>query len=165
MSLNPADPITEINLWIFVGYVGAYVTAVVGASVVSELYLRKKKLEVKEKREVDLITGILAGPVEELLFRGTAVLVANFTVGLLPIEIGTWRLVLLLVANGIWAGYHYHSFGAVVFTFVLGLFFTRFWLEGFSGLWWIAVLIHSAHNLWVISASQFFSPQPDPRQG
>lgn len=135
--ITTADPII-LFLWYGIYFiVGGMLT-----NYLSSLYRRTRRLEMIDDPTFSLGQVILAGPIEEMLFRGSAIAVSVYLLSLG--EVGVFFA--LMIANGIWAGLHVRRFGAFIFTFILGLFFTKFWLEGFEGLWWLAIFFHSFHN-------------------
>lgn len=99
-------------------------------------------------RVPSLLSMLTAGPKEELVFRGLPVGLA-ITLGL-PHAPFVWA------GTAVWAGYHaitHESLSSLVFLVLFGLFLSQFWYQGFHGLWWLAVVFHSGHNLlvWLIA--------------
>jgi hypothetical protein len=151
------------NPWIwFIEYLFVYVIASVVSKSAEQIWRSTRNLEM-ESKSVDFtyVKVIMAGPIEEILFRGTAVLAAATVAAETSLVTEPeLRIVLLLIANAVWAGYHQRAFGTFAFTFIFGFFLSQFWLMGASGPWWVAVLFHSGHNAWVTWAGE----QLDPKQ-
>ena len=133
------EPITELNILSILFW---YFVFLVSAGLATSFVIQ----EQTTTDDFSLTEVAFAGPLEEMLFRGLPIGI-SITLGLDMMQ----TVVLLLIANGIWAGSHTRSKSAAVFTFVFGIFLTRFWMEGFDGLWWMAILIHSLHNILVVS--------------
>lgn len=155
----PLSPVTDLSPFLFLDYLLVFIAAGMFSRLVYKIWWRKKNsnVEKKDSKSFSLTKVLMAGPLEEMGFRGTAVLIAShFTLPIVPV---------LLVANGVWSGYHLRSFKTFAYTFVLGLFFTRFWMEGFDGLWWVAILAHSGHNLLVHTLQETVdeTKEVDPR--
>lgn len=132
-------PLTPMTIAVIVGeFVVFYVAAHVGAAVAYRLSRRLTKIEMVRNPDFSWAQVLMAGPLEEMGFRGTAVL--------LSVEFGLPLVPMLFLANGVWSGYHFRNLSAFVYTFVLGIFLTKFWYGGFTGLAWMAILIHSLHN-------------------
>ena len=89
-----------------------------------------------EKREIGLLAHFLAGPVEELLFRGLPLYFFGPLGG--------------VVATVIWAFLHGRA-PQILFCLIIGIFYLRMWL---SGMWLEAIFIHSMWDvcMWSVGA-------------
>ena len=142
----PFGEITEFRPFVIVGwYVLFYVSALAITAVGRRIYERSQTVVMDSDPDFSYREVILAGPIEEMLYRGIPVGIAYHTLELSQ----TGVFFVLMLANGVWSGSHHRDFGAFTFTFVLGLFLTKFWLSGFDGLWWMAIVAHSIHNIFV----------------
>lgn len=134
---------------IFLLYGIFFVLAVITSQLIQRIYDRFVFSFPGEDRDPSFtLRGILlAGPKEEIIFRGTTVFLFSVLLGW-----NTPRLFLvLMITLGVWAGMHSRDLRTVIFTFVIGFYWTLFWLDGFRGLWWMAIVMHSLHNLIVWS--------------
>jgi len=156
----PLAPIESLDPIVIVGwYVVFYIMSALASGAATHVYQRFNSGDVmiSKERDLSMKSVVFAGPLEELMFRGIPASVALY----LDLNI----VFALMIANGIWAGFHYFAFGAFIYTFVLGLFLTRFWYAGFAGLWWMAIVVHSIHNLLAWSAGEALpdDKEVDPR--
>lgn len=139
----PFEPITALNPLQLSGEFALYLVA---AYAVDAVYTRLRRRltqtpHINTQSRAGWLSLLLAGPMEEMGFRGSAV-------GL-HILLG-WPLIpLLILANFVWAAVHKRSLKTILFVFVLGLFWTKLWMQGFHGLWWLAILTHSAYDITV----------------
>lgn len=160
----PLAPITELDVVHIVGwYFVFYFLAATISGVLSQIYDRINTVVMEKEVDFSLRKVIFAGPLEEMTFRGTAAALAIYV-----FEFGDLGIfVSLMIANGIWAGMHKHRFGTFIFTFVFGLYLTKFWLNGFEGLWWMAIVMHSGHNILVTILGEYVfteEQEMDPRR-
>lgn len=161
----PLAPITEFNLTqIFGWYVVYYTLASLSTSLVTWIIERQTGArEIDDESHFSLRSVLMAGPTEEMGFRGLAVGVMTLG-GIGYASSPEVFFVGLMIMNGIWSGIHNRGPAVLVFTFVLGLYFSRFWMEGFDGLWWVAVLMHMFHNAFVTFSSPHVERELDPRR-
>lgn len=156
----PLAPIDTLDPVVIIGwYIVFYIMSSLISGIATQIYQRYKSGEVmiSKDRELSMKSVVFAGPLEEIMFRGVPASIALY----FDLNI----VVVLLMVNGVWAGFHYFAFGAFIYTFVLGLFLTRFWYFGFDGLWWMAIVIHSIHNLlaWAGGEALPEDQEVDPR--
>jgi len=159
----PFDPITgpisetNVIIDIFGGYFLFYFGAMLVTMLGVDLYKRIVRDDSVHFEQIgdsgpqnigDTLKTVMAGPMEEMGFRGLAVIIA--------FQYNLNIVITLLVVNMIWAAFHTRDVKAYFYTFTLGLYLSRFWYFGFEGLWWVAVIMHSLHNSIVI----FFSRSP-----
>lgn len=114
-----------------------YLITIAVAGSAAALIRTKQPIRSRLRKDPKLYVGLVAGVIEELLFRGGALVIAWLS--------GIPEVPLLLIANGIWAGNHFDSYDHFVYTFILGLFLTKFWV-GTGYVWVLALAAHSLHN-------------------
>ena len=159
--LIPLRPFTEFDPLLIGGwYVLFFGLSMVASGVVGSIW-EMTGGDSGEDPDFGLREVVAAGPFEEMIYRGIPAGIAVHVLELGPL----WVFVILMAANGAWAGRHVRSVSTVAFTFVLGLFLTRFWVFGFDGLWWGAILMHSLHNFLVVGLGESGgSWEVDPRR-
>lgn len=156
---EPVAPITEFDLiTIFGWYIFYYLLSLIATGIWGKLQARFASSGGFSLREV-----LLAGPMEEMGFRGLGVAIMTL-IGLSHTSDPVIWFVVLMIINGIWAGVHGRGWEVFFFTFFLGIYFSRFWMEGFQGLWWVAVLMHSFHNAFVTFIGNETEKEIDPRR-
>jgi len=159
----PFAPFDELSLLpILAWYLVYYLLAVIVSGIGQSLWESSQEIVMTEETDFGLREVVSAGPLEEMLFRGIAVGLSVHVWGWGPIGV----LFALLIANGVWAGSHQRRFGTFLFTFVLGIYLTRFWYLGFDGLWWMAIVMHSVHNAFVTGVGEWLGEdrEIDPRR-
>lgn len=116
-------PITQFDPVKIVGwYLVFYLLAVVGSNIATKIYEEVQRITVYREVDFDMLDVVLAGPYEELAFRGTAVGIASL--------FGWPIIVVVALANGVWASFHQRRFGTFAFTFIFGIYLSRFWYGG-----------------------------------
>lgn len=109
---------------------------------ISRAQTRFRKIVWYSDPELSWGPVLWAGVKEEMIFRGIPAAIAVHT-----LELGGVAVFgVLMVANGIWAGVHVRDLRTVGFVWVLGVFLSLFWVQGFDGLWWMAIVVHTTHN-------------------
>lgn len=159
---EPIAPISELDfVTILLWYAIFFVFAGGISEYISSLYKNTRTISWVRDPDFSFRSVIMAGPLEEMTFRGIPVALW-YMLDLSPAML----FLMLMIANGVWAGFHSHKFQVVVYTFIFGLFLSRFWMEGFDGLWWVAVIIHSLHNVFVtLMGSYFKEDRREPQIG
>lgn len=85
------------------------------------------------QKEASFLDVIMAGPIEEGIFRGIPMAIAIYW--------GMPVVPTLFVGTMLWSALHYKH--QDVNTIFLGIFFIKLFAGGY---WWLAILIHSLHN-------------------
>lgn len=145
----PLDPITELNLAVILGkyvlfmVIGSIVVKV-GERIYYEFNDRDNGKDVINEKSSESSGGlrgtVMAGPLEEMGFRalGYNIFVTHLGLPIFPV---------MMLVNAVWASFHTQSIKYYLFTFSFGLYLTTFWYNGLEGLYWVAILMHSLHNL------------------
>lgn len=140
-----AAPITSLDpTFIFLQYITFFSIGVLFLIYTIFYMIRSNGYTTLPKidQKISLFKVTIAGPIEEILFRGIPMFIA--------IEAGVSTVGALFAGTMVWSILHHkHQDANTIF---LGIFFIKLFLGGY---WWLAIIIHSLHNIIVYMISLF----------